>query len=178
MQTESGDEVHVIDPGFGRKVKDRLDDPLTGIGPLHRRQRQRDVIERDGQLHAGRQQRRQRVIIDRVEQRLADRAVRVLQTVERLARIDHPAPTDRQLLHAEALAVVEKDGWRLTVHFEHKARSWVRDRFLLHSSASIIADSLLSTLTEHGKGAERKELVRAPASFRPVFNQPTPLDRH
>jgi hypothetical protein len=45
VQREGGDEVHVVDAGRGGQVEHRLDDPLADVGPLHLRQRQRDVVE-------------------------------------------------------------------------------------------------------------------------------------
>ena len=55
----------VVDAGRGGQVEHGLDDPLADVGPLHRRQRQRDVVEGDRELHARPQQRRQRVAVDR-----------------------------------------------------------------------------------------------------------------
>ena len=39
VQPEGGDQDHVVDACFGRHVQDRLNDPLTVVGPAHRRQR-------------------------------------------------------------------------------------------------------------------------------------------
>ena len=78
VQAEGGDEVHVVDAGVGGEVEHGLDHPLAGVGAAHLRQRQADVVERDRQLHPREQQRGQRILIDRVEQRMADRAVDVV----------------------------------------------------------------------------------------------------
>ena len=56
----------VVDAGLGGEVEHGLDDPLADVGPAHLRQRQADVVEGDRQLHAREQQRRQRVLVDRV----------------------------------------------------------------------------------------------------------------
>ena len=85
---ERSDEVHVVDAGFGRHVEHGFDDPLTDVGPPHRRQRQRDVVERDRELHAGEQQFGQGLrVAERVEERMADGGVGS-SGLERLGRID------------------------------------------------------------------------------------------
>ena len=52
VQGEGGDDVDVVDAGLGRQVEHRLDDALAHVGAAHGRQRQRDVVEGDRQLHA------------------------------------------------------------------------------------------------------------------------------
>ena len=80
VQGEGGDELHVVDAGRGGQVEHLLDDPLADVGPLHRGQRQRDVVEGDRELHAWPQQRRQRLAVAlRVQQRVVDGAVDVVE---------------------------------------------------------------------------------------------------
>ena len=50
-------------PAVGGQVEDLLDDQLADVGRSHRRQRQGDVVEGDGELHARPEQRRQRVAV-------------------------------------------------------------------------------------------------------------------
>ncbi len=83
VQRQGGDDVHVVHAGVGGEVEHRLDDALADVGAAHRRQRQRDVVEGDGELHAREEQRRQRIAVDRVEQRVADGGVDVLERGER-----------------------------------------------------------------------------------------------
>ena len=71
--------MDVVDAGLGGEVEHGLDDPLADVGPAHLRQRQADVVEGDRQLHPREQQRRQRVLVDRVEQGVADGAVDVVE---------------------------------------------------------------------------------------------------
>jgi hypothetical protein len=52
VQGQCGDEVDVVDARLGRQVEHRLDDPLADVGAPHGRQRQRDVVEADRELHA------------------------------------------------------------------------------------------------------------------------------
>ena len=52
VQGQGGDQLHVVDPGGGGLVEHGLDDPLADVGAGHGRQRQRDVVEGDRQLHA------------------------------------------------------------------------------------------------------------------------------
>ena len=109
VQGERGDEVHVVDAGLRRHVEHRLDHALADVGPAHRRQRQRDVVERDRQLHAREQQLGQRLrVAERVEQRVADGAVAVLQRFERLGRVDDAGAVGRQPFEAEPFAVPEQ----------------------------------------------------------------------
>ena len=54
VEGEGHDELDVVDPGLGRQVEHLLDHQLADVGALHGRQRQRDVVEGDGQLHARR----------------------------------------------------------------------------------------------------------------------------
>ena len=98
VQGERGDQHDVVDARLGRHVEHRLDDHLADVGRLHRRQRQRDVVEADRQLHARAQQRRQRVAVaDRVQQGVADGPVRVLDRLHRLGGVDDPAPLGQRL---------------------------------------------------------------------------------
>ncbi len=79
VQRERGDQHDVVDARLGRHVEHGLDHHLADVGRLHRRQRERDVVEADGELHAGAEQRRQRVAVaDGVEQGVADGPVGVL----------------------------------------------------------------------------------------------------
>ena len=93
VQGEGGDEVDVVDAGRGGQVEHRLDDPLADVGPAHRRQRQRDVVEGDRELHARAQQRGQRLA---VAERVSSSAWRMAASgsssgLERLGRVDDPA---------------------------------------------------------------------------------------
>ena len=121
---QRSDEVHVVDAGLCGQVEDSLDDPLTDVGPAHRRQGQRDVVEGDGELHAGMQQCREGFgVAQRVEECAADGAVGVGEPLERLGRVDHPGAIGRQLLEPESLAVVEQDRWAAAVDVEDEAGS-------------------------------------------------------
>ena len=123
VQGQGGHQHHVVHAGLRRHVEHGLDHHLPDVGCLHRGQRQRDVVEADGQLHAGAEQCRQGVAVpDRVQQRVADGAVGVLDRLHRLGRVDHPAPL-RERLEREALAVPEQRRWRRLVHLEDEARS-------------------------------------------------------
>ena len=123
VQGQRRDQVHVVHPGRGRHVEDLLDDPLADVGAPHRRQRQRDVVEGDGQLHAGPQQRRQRIGVERVQQGVADGCFGIGQPLEGLGRVDDPAAARRQSLQAETLAVMEQDRRRRAVYVEHQSRA-------------------------------------------------------
>ena len=108
VQGEGGDEVDVVDAGRRGHVQHGLDDALADVGPAHRGQRQGDVVEGDGQLHARRQQVGQgRAVAEGVEQGLADGLVGVLQARQRLGRVDDARASDRQSLEPQRVTVVE-----------------------------------------------------------------------
>ncbi len=97
-------------PGRGGQVEHRLDDALAVVGSVHGRQRQRDVVEGDGEPHAREQQLRQgRAIAQRVEQGLADGLVGIIERIERFGGVDDTRPPGRQPLEAEPLAVPGQD---------------------------------------------------------------------
>ena len=53
VQGEGGDQLDVVDAGGRGQVEHGLDHPLADVGPAHLGQRQADVVEGDGQAHAG-----------------------------------------------------------------------------------------------------------------------------
>ena len=84
MQGQRGDEDDVVDARLCRHVQHRLDDHLADVRRLHRRQGQGDVVEADGELHAGTQECRQGVAVaDGVQQRVADGPVGVVDRLHR-----------------------------------------------------------------------------------------------
>ena len=88
VQAERGDDVQVIDARLRGHVDDLFHHQLPDIGRGHRRQRQRQVVERDRQLHAAPQQRLQRIVLERLAQRSFDRALRMGDGLERVRRVD------------------------------------------------------------------------------------------
>ncbi len=123
-------------PASAAIVEDLLDDPLAQVGAAHLRQREADVVERDRELHAGEQQRWQRVHVDRVEQRGPDGAVDVVDGVVRLGRVDHAAAIGGQFLQAEAFAVPEQRGWcrAVDIEYESGARHQLVPLFLMSNA--------------------------------------------
>src|SRR4051812_39978248 len=123
MEGESGDQLHVVDAGGRGHVEHGLDHTLAVVRPMHRRQRQGDVVEGDRELHARLEERRQGLAVERLEQGVADGLVGVGKRVEGLGRIDDAA-ADRQALEMEALAVPEQGRRRRSVDVENEA--WPR----------------------------------------------------
>ena len=121
VQAERGDQVHIVDTGFSDKVEHCLDHSLAVVGALHLRQRQADIVERDGQLHTREQQRGQRVLVDRVQQGMTDCPVDVLDRIERLRWVDHAAATGGQLFEAETLTAPEQDRRRGAIDIEDES---------------------------------------------------------
>jgi hypothetical protein len=122
VQGEGGDDVDVVDAGLGGQVEDRLDDALAHVGAAHGGQRKRDVVEGDGQRHAGAQQAAQgRAVAQGVVEGMTDGALGVVEGLERLARVEHAAAAGGQLLQPQALAVVEQHRGRRPVDVEHES---------------------------------------------------------
>ena len=148
VQRERADDVDVVDAGVRGHGQHLLHDALTDVGPLHLRQRQAHVVERDGQLHPGEQQRRQRVHVDRVEQAVADGAVDVVDRVVRFGGVDHPAAVGGELLEAEPFAVPEQRRRRRTVDVEYESRTGHQRRSCLSGDEGSASDE------SHGRVAE------------------------
>ncbi len=123
MQGQSGDEDDVVHARLCRHVQHRLNDHLPDVRGFHRRQGQGHVVEADGELHAGAEQRRQGVsVADRVQQRVANGPVGVVDRLHRLGRVNHPAALGERL-EREPLAVPEQGRWGGRVHLEDEAGS-------------------------------------------------------
>ena len=121
MQGQGADEHHVIDPGCGCRVEHGFDDPLPVVRAVHGRKGQGDVVEGDGEPHAGEQQLRQRLAVAaRVQKGLPHGLVRIVEGVKRFGRVDHPRPSGRKPLQPKAFAVPGEDRRRGTVHVKHK----------------------------------------------------------
>ena len=82
------DHLDVLDAVIGERLEDDGEHALAHVGPAHRRQRQRDVVDADDDLHPGTELRVERVRVVRMVDRVADRGLDVLQRRERL-------PSDR-----------------------------------------------------------------------------------
>ncbi len=120
VQRVGGDELDVVDALRGSVRQHRLQHALTDVGGDHLRQWDRDVVEDDGQPHAGEQQLRERLHVERVQQRLLDGGGHVGQTRQRVRRVDDPG-AERELLQVEALAGVDEQRRRALVHLQHEA---------------------------------------------------------
>src|SRR5207244_7110087 len=106
---------------------------LAHVGAAHRGKGQRDVVERDRQLHSRKEQRRQgQGVTERMEERVANGLVGILDRLEGLGRVDDPR-ADRQLLEAEALAVEEEGRRGGAIDLEDEAGP-SHQRFLSRSS--------------------------------------------
>src|SRR4051812_28521275 len=106
METQGGDEVNVLDALRVRLLQHLLDNQLPCVRPLHRREREGEVVEGDGEPHAGEEQLMQRLHVHRLQQRPLYRHVRVGQRLDRSGRVDHPRPL-RQLLIVKTIPRVE-----------------------------------------------------------------------
>ena len=116
-------DLHVIDAAASRHLQDLLDDPAPDVRGLHGRQGDRDVVDGDRQPHAGLHQLGEGLGVRRVEEGVADGAGEVLDSGQRIRRVDHAGP-ERELLEPEPLAFVHEDRRRPLVYLQHESRSW------------------------------------------------------
>ena len=139
VQGEGGDDLDVVDAGGGRRVEHRLDDALAHVGLAHLREREADVVEADGELHVGEEERGQRLrVAQRILERSGDRAVDVLHPRKRFRGVDDPATACGKLLEREALAVVEQDRWGGAVDVDDQSGAGHQGVFL-RSNAILVA---------------------------------------
>jgi hypothetical protein len=121
MQGQRRHQLHVVNTGLGGHVEHRLDHHLTDVGRLHRRQRERDVIEADRELHARTQKGGEGVTVAQwMEQGIADGAIGILDRLHGLGGVND-ATALGQRLEAELLSVPEEGRWRRLVDFEDEA---------------------------------------------------------
>ena len=138
VQRKRGDDLDVVHAGARGGLEHVLHDAPADVRRLHLRQRQRDVVERDRQFHPGLQQRRQRLAVFRVLERVRDERVHIADAGEWLGRV-HDAAPERQLLQTEPFAVVEQQRRRPFVDLQHETRS--RHQFSLGSNATLVVPS-------------------------------------
>ena len=82
------DHLDVVDAVIGEQLEHDREHALAHVGPAHRRQRQRDVVDRDDDLHPRAELRVERLGVVRVVDRVADRGVDVLEGGERRPRVE------------------------------------------------------------------------------------------
>ena len=122
VQAKRGDDVKVVDARLSGHVDDLFHHELAYIGRGHGRQWQREVVERDRQLHPASQQRLQRIVLQRLGQRPLDRTFRMRDRLERVRRIDD-ARSERHLFQPDAFPEVKEHRRRVAIDFNHRARS-------------------------------------------------------
>ena len=116
VQRGGHDQLHVLDARPSRHLDHVLQDPLPDVRGRHGRKRDRDVVDRDRELHPGAQEVGQRLRVShRMAQRMLDRAVHVADPGKGIGRVHH-ARAEGELLHAEALPLVHQQGRCAFVH--------------------------------------------------------------
>ena len=104
------DDLDVLDPVVGEELEDDGEHALARVGPAHRRQRHRDVVDRDDDLHPRAQLRVQRIAAEGVvDARSGSPRPTSLSGVDRRPRIDD-ARADGQVDLEDAVAA--EDGAR------------------------------------------------------------------
>ena len=166
VQRVGDDQFDVVDAGFGRPGQDRLDDALADVGQPHRRQRQADVVERDGELHARAQQFAQRRGVDRRVERGFDRGCRVVEAGKDLRRVDD-AGAEREAFEAQALAGVHEQRRGSFVDLENEAGTG-HERIL---------PVLVGQFEDDAAGAEPAGGQRVVERVAPALERITPADQ-
>ncbi|GEM_PF-6883158 len=138
VESKGGDDVHVVDTGFGGHVEHRLDDALPRIGTSHLRQRQARVIEADREAHPCVEEGGKRLHVEGLEEGLSDGRVGIDEAGKWLGWVDHPRSVGWETFEAEPLSVPEQHGRRRTVDVEDESGSW-HQLPLLRSKAILTA---------------------------------------
>ena len=79
MQRIGDNQVNVVNAIIGQRLQHHVKHPLAQVGALHLRQRQADVVDRDGDAHVGVELREERVGVFGMQQRVANRYVGIGQ---------------------------------------------------------------------------------------------------
>ncbi len=89
MDARRDDDVEVVDAVIGEHLEDDREDALADVGAAHRRERERDVVDRDDDAHPGLELRVERLGVVRVVDGVTNRGVDVFERIERRARVEH-----------------------------------------------------------------------------------------
>ena len=114
-------DLHVEHARPPEHVEQDCQDGLSEVGPLHHRQRQRNIVDRDRHFHPGMQLGAQRLGLQRIGQGVADRGFAVGQAGYRGLWVDH-ARSCRELCADEVFAVPEQALRRGALQFPHATR--------------------------------------------------------
>src|SRR5581483_8719716 len=114
-------ELEVLDARSCGELDDLLEDELAHVGGPHRRQGQRDVIDRDRELHPRPEELGKRFGVQGVRDRVPDRPAHVPDPRQRVRWVDHPR-AERELLQPEPLALVDQERRGPLVHLQHEPR--------------------------------------------------------
>ena len=110
----------VVDPVVAQQLEHHFEGGLACVRGHHRRQRQADIVERDGHFHAGLELRVQRVAAERVVDGVADGASGVRQALDGRLGVNNPS-ADREVLLPEVFPEMNQ-AWRRVGVDLHRAR--------------------------------------------------------
>src|SRR3712207_2597045 len=130
--------MYVFDALRGGLLEDLLYDELADVRPLHRRQRYREVVEGDGELHAGEEELVEGLHSKRLQERPLDGDVRVGERLDRSGGVDH-ARAFRQLLVVKAVPRVEHHRGTVLLEDGRETRTAHRSSSV---SVAVIEDNL------------------------------------
>src|SRR5919202_4023042 len=134
--------MYVVDAFGGGFLQHLFDDHRPDVRPLHRWQWYREVVEGDGELHAGLKKLVQRLHGKRIEQRPFDGDVRVCERLQGSGGVDDSRSL-RQLLVVEHVTRVEPHGRAVLLKDGRETRT---AHHFIPLLASVIEDDLYVAL--------------------------------
>ena len=146
MQGIRDHQVDIVHTVVGEHLQHHFERGLPDVRGRHRRQRQADVVESDGDPHPRAELGVERVAAERVVQGVPDRAARVRQAPDGGRGIDHPGP-HRKMLFEKILPVVQNPGRRILLD-EDDVRIG-----LVAQGGSHPEGTLGETISEPGRGS-------------------------
>ena len=109
MHAGRDDHLDIVDAVIREQIEHDGEHPFANVGAAHRRKRQRDVVDRDRDLHPRPELRVEGLRVVRVVDRVANRGVDVLQPLDGRLGIEH-AGAGRQIDFDELVAGEEHAG--------------------------------------------------------------------
>ena len=104
MEGRGDNDVDIVNAVVSERLQNIIEQTFANIGTAHLRQRQADVVDRNGHAHVRIELRKQRIGVERMEQRVTDGGVGIRQRIEWRRRVDH-ARTGGEPFEHEIVAI-------------------------------------------------------------------------
>ncbi len=150
VDTGRDDDLHVVDAVVGELLEHDGEHAFPCVRALHRRERDGDVVDGDRHLHPRPELRVERLGVQRVTERVADRRLVVLQRRDRGLCIDAARPGGQIHLH-ELIAREEDPGPAARVERNHAG--------MIHCQAALPSEERV--MTPSGRTSASRKPSRA-----------------